>query len=654
MRFIGSKSLLVESIEKVLDENIVDEASSFCDIFSGTASVGRYFKRKYEVISNDIMYFSYVLQMATIKNNEMPKFEGLKQIEINDPLDYLENTDLKGIDFDDKKYFISNNYAPTDQCNRMYLTQQNANRIDFIRLKIEEWKEKRQIEENEYFYLLACLIESVPYVSNISGTYGAYLKKWDKRSLNVMKLERLDIVNNNKKNMSYNINANNLIKKIEGDILYLDPPYNSRQYVPNYHVLETLALYDYPEIKGVTGLRNYSDKKSKYCVKKEVHNEFESLIKYAKFKHILVSYSTDGLMTIEEIEKILKRYGKDDTYKLYKIPYRKYKSKHKQDDDTLYELIFYIQKEVKRENCITNCYVENYSIHKYKDKSKKKKYLKSPLNYIGGKYKILNQIMPYFPKDIDTFIELFAGGLNVGINVDAKKIIANDYNNFIIDIYKEFKKNTIEETISHIEQRIDQFKLSKDNEEGFKEFRNFYNSNQNALDLYTLVCYSFNYQFRFNNNLEYNNPFGRNRSQFSGTLKEKLIIFIKALKEKNIDLTCRDFIALNKLEITSNDFVYCDPPYLITTGSYNDGNRGFKSWGEEQEKKLLEYLDYVNSKNVKFALSNVLEHKGKCNTILKDWAQKYKLIYLNNDYSNSSYNTSNEKGHSVEVLIINY
>ena len=170
--------------------------------------------------------------------------------------------------------------------------------------------------------------------------------------------------------------------------------------------------------------------------------------------------------------------------------------------------------------------------------------------------------------------------------------------------------------------------------------------------MYTLTCYSFNYQFRFNNNREYNNPFGRNRSQFSENMKNNLILFSEKLKNMNIKFLSKEFDKVSIENLGKDDFIYCDPPYLITTGSYNDGNRGFKDWKEEEEIKLYNFLDKANEKNIKFALSNVIEHKGKENTLLKEWSKKYKVIYLDNDYSNSSYNT--KKGKSKEVLIINY
>ena len=640
MRFIGGKAELLSNIQQVIYENIgKEEINSFCDIFSGTSCVARYFKNTYKVYSNDLMYFSYVLQRATIQNNIVSDFKNLRDNGIDNVFEYLNTENIDNID--KSKCFIYNNYSPNQSCERMYLSNENALRIDFIRLKIEEWKNNNLIDEDEYYYLLACLIEGVPYVSNISGTYGAYLKHWDKRTYNSFKMIKLDVENNNKKNKCYNRDANSIIKEIEGDILYIDPPYNSRQYLPNYHLLETIALYDQPEIYGKTGLRPYNDVKSKYCSKKEAKKAFESLIKDANFKHIIVSYSTDGIMSIDEIEQILKKHCMENTYKLYEIPYRKYVSKYTQKSSDLKELIFYIAKDIK---------VENES-NKLSINEIKESYIKSPTNYIGGKYKILNQIIPLFPKKINTFVDLFAGGFNVGINVNANKIICNDHISFLIDIYKELKISSLQEIINHIDKRISEFKLSKENEDGYIAFRKYYNETKQPLDLYTLVCFSYNYQFRFNSKHEYNNPFGRNRSCFSSSMREKLIKFTECIKQKNIEFTIDDFNNLDINNLSSDDLVYCDPPYLITTGSYNDGTRGFKDWKEEQEKELLNLLDKIDEKGIKFALSNVLEHKGRKNNLLIEWSKRYNVNYINSDYSNSSHNTC---GSSIEVLITNY
>lgn len=665
MRYIGNKTNLLKEINRVIEDNCNENEKIFCDLFSGTSSVARFFKNRYKIISNDILYFSYILQRATIFNNQKPNFEKLKnKLHIENVLDYLETININDNNY---KKFISNNYAPNDNCERMYLTPENANRIDYIRTTIEKWKKEELINENEYYYLLATLIEGIPFVSNITGTYGAYLKNWDKRAFKQFEMIRLNVVNNHEDNECYREDANELVKKISGDILYIDPPYNSRQYLPNYHLLETIARYDEPKINGKTGIREYAKEKSNYCIKSRVYKELEELISNANFKHIIMSYNQEGILKKEEIEQILKRYGNEDTYKLYQIPYKQYENKLTKKIEKHYEYIFYIKKEEKIN--LNNIYIKipikeptiltlredeeqyAYSSGNYMLDSHKK-YIKSPLNYIGGKYKLLPQLMKYFPTNINTFVDLFSGGFNVGINVKSNKTICNDINYFIIGLYKELYNNSVESVLERINTNIANYGLSKENESAYKKFRIHYNETKDPIDLYTLACYSFNYQFRFNNNREYNNPFGRNRSQFSENMKNNLILFSDKLKNMNIDFLSKEFDKIPIDNLGSEDLIYCDPPYLITTGSYNDGNRGFKDWKEEEEIKLYNYLDRANRKNIKFAFSNVIEHKGKENVLLKEWSKKYKIINLDNDYSNSSYNT--KKGKSKEVLIINY
>lgn len=347
MRFIGCKTLLLDMIKQVIDEK-APGAESLCDIFSGTATVARYFKQWYEVYSNDLLYFSYVLQMATIKNDSMPKYRKLKsKLGISDPIDYFNGLEAKDMEkLPKEKRFFQNTYAPTG--GRMYMTDENALRIDFARNTVEEWKESGLINDNEYYYLVACIVEGVPFVSNISGTYGAFHKTWERRSYKKYELFRLDVTTNGKKNKCFNGDGTEIVKKIRGDILYIDPPYNGRQYLPNYHVLETAAKYDFPEVRGVTAQRPYENKKSDFCLKTKVVDAFERLIKNADFKHIILSYSTDGLMAVKDIEQVMKKYGKPETFKIYWIPYRRYKSRAQGEKEELKEMLVYIEKKVKR------------------------------------------------------------------------------------------------------------------------------------------------------------------------------------------------------------------------------------------------------------------------------------------------------------------
>jgi len=287
----------------------------------------------------------------------------------------------------------------------------------------------------------------------------------------------------------------------------------------------------------------------------------------------------------------------------------------------------------------------------------KSNYLKSPLNYIGGKYKLLKQILPLFPDNIITFVDLFAGGCNVGINVKAEKVIFNDNLTFLIEMYEMFQNLSLDYILLHIEKQINIFDLSISNEKSYIEFRKFYNLHKNPLDLFVLIAFSFNHQIRFNNSHQYNNPFGKDRSCFNDSMKNNLIKFILKLKEGNYNFINNSFEKFDFDQLQANDFVYCDPPYLISTGTYNDGKRGFKGWTQKEENELLDTLDSLNNKGVQFGLSNVIEHKGNENKILKDWLTRndYPINYLNFNYSNSNYQTKiRDKNSSIEVLITNY
>lgn len=343
MRFIGSKVLLLDNIKQVIDEN-VPRATSLCDIFSGTTCVARYFKQWYQVYSNDLLYFSYVLQKGTIENDSIPSFLGVNNITNGfNPVEYFNELELNQMEsLEQEKRFFQNTYSPKG--NRMYITDENALRIDYARNMVEEWRKTKLITDDEYYYLVASIIEGIPFVSNISGTYGAFHKKWDKRAYKKFELIPLEVTTNNKRNKCFNEDGVELLTKISGDILYVDPPYNERQYEPNYHVLETAAKYDFPDVKGVTGQRPYKDQKSNFCSKKLVLSEFSRLMENAKFKYIILSYSSDGLMSLEDIERIMKQFGKHDTYKVYEIPYRRFKSRNLTKQNKLKEFLFYIEK----------------------------------------------------------------------------------------------------------------------------------------------------------------------------------------------------------------------------------------------------------------------------------------------------------------------
>ena len=292
-----------------------------------------------------------------------------------------------------------------------------------------------------------------------------------------------------------------------------------------------------------------------------------------------------------------------------------------------------------------------------------KKYIKSPMNYTGGKYKLLHQIEPLFPENINLFVDLFTGGGNIAVNVKANKIVANDCEENIIGIYQTFQKyDNVDELIGQIEEIIKTYGLTIDNTEAYNQFRNDYNSlktsqgnyplssyNINIL-LYVLICYSFNHQYRFNSKGEFNMPFGKERSQWNENMKNNLIKFHQRIKEKDVVFLNKDFRRLKVDKLGNDDFVYCDPPYLITCATYNEKD----GWNQECEEDLLNLLDELNTKKIKFALSNVLYSKGKTNDLLIEWSKKYNVHHLDYTYQNCNYHTKDKTNKSDEVLITNY
>lgn len=278
-------------------------------------------------------------------------------------------------------------------------------------------------------------------------------------------------------------------------------------------------------------------------------------------------------------------------------------------------------------------------------------YVKSPLNYTGGKYKLLPQLLELFPKQVNTFVDLFAGGGNVSVNVEAEKVVFNDLMWQVPEMLQEFKKIGVEESLRKIDGYISSYDLSKENKEGYLALRELYNKGKSdPLMLYTLICYSFNNQIRFNNKGAYNMPFGKDRSSFNPTLREKFIIFVQRLQSMEIQFSSKDFRELDLDTLGENDFVYCDPPYLITVASYNENG----GWGEQAERDLLAKLDTLDKAGVKFGLSNVFESKGKENIILKEWAKGYTVHYLDHTYSNCSYHKKDKQSKDIEVFITNY
>lgn len=310
MNYIGSKYSLLDFLETTIEEvsgykdgdNYV-----FGDLFAGTGIIGQTYKSKgCTVISNDIQYYSYVLNKHYIEN--IPELD-------TSLLEKLNNlTPVEG--------FIYKNYCEGSGSGRNYFTNENGMKCDAIRAELEHLRITGEIDDHLYFYYLASLVNSIDKYANTASVYGAFLKHIKKSAQKKFQLELLPVISGSI-GETYNEDINELAKKICGDVLYLDPPYNARQYCSNYHVLETISRYDNPKLNGVTGLRDSTYQKSKFCSKRTVVDTFEDLIKNAKFKYIFLSYNNEGLMSLDTIKKIMSRYGE---YSFFTKDYKRFKA----------------------------------------------------------------------------------------------------------------------------------------------------------------------------------------------------------------------------------------------------------------------------------------------------------------------------------------
>lgn len=281
----------------------------------------------------------------------------------------------------------------------------------------------------------------------------------------------------------------------------------------------------------------------------------------------------------------------------------------------------------------------------------KNSFIKSPINYIGNKYKLISQIIPLFPDKIKSFVDVFGGSGTVLLNVEADQYIYNDINPYVASIFDGLVSKNCEEIITQIEKVISEYELSKTNKDGFEKLRDDYNDGRNDwLTLYTLMCYSFNYQFRFNNNHQYNSSFGKDRSCFSENQRKNIRAIRNVIGNRPVNVFSKSFTDLDYSNFTCDDLVYFDPPYFNSTGSYNDGKRGFEGWTEQHESRLLHLIDNLDNRGVRFALSNNLKYG---NPLLEQWRSNYRTHYLTSDYSNCNYQLI-DKGTDCEVLITNY
>lgn len=617
MRYLGNKESILDQIRSLMAEKgLMGHEYVFFDAFCGSGSVADYFKNDFDLIINDNLKWSVVYTQGRICAPTCT-FDTLGF----DPFEFLNSNENR------MEGFIYKTYSPGGS-NRMYFTAENAGRIDYFRQTIEGWYEESLISDDEYAYLIACLIESVSDVSNTAGVYGAFLKKWDSRALKPIVFDKVDYLDKTAKSLTVlNDKIENIISDVECDVLYMDPPYTQNQYGTQYHLLETLVLDDNPAVSPITGSRSTAPMRSDWSKEYKVNIMFDRVLSKTKAKYIVFSYNNDGFMSKEYIEAALKRYGKPETYCCKKIAYKKYQNWKSQNEKEHFEYLFFVEMK-KKEDVI----------------------IESPLNYIGSKAKLVSAIKSNLPDGIDTFIDIFGGGFNVGINMNFNVVHYNDLNCMVERLIRSFREHDTYSYLSYVKKLIAKYGLEKAKAEPYYELRDYYNSlekeKRDPRILYTLILYGYQQQIRFNGNHEFNNPVGVR--WFNDKVLEKFISFSREIKEQNVVFHNKDYYQIEEVN-NNNAFVYLDPPYKMTTGSYNDGKRGFKGWNDKLEAELFEYLNGLNTNGIRFMLSYVIEHKGKINDNLLKWVEKnnYHIVELGEVIGISG---SKRK----EVFIINY
>ncbi|MDR3092763.1 MAG: Dam family site-specific DNA-(adenine-N6)-methyltransferase, partial [Endomicrobium sp.] len=589
-RYLGNKYRLLPFIKKVITDNCSD-IDSIADIFAGTGAVSTLFKDR-KIITNDMMYSNFICHLAWFGS------ENISREKIIEIIKNYNEIKIK------KDNYMSKNFANT------YFSLKVCRKIGYIREDIENLYKKRKINNRERAILITSLLYAMDRIANTCGHYDAYRKNGDlSKKLELFVPTVSNNLNNN--NKCFNTDANSLVKDIKADLVYIDPPYNSRQYCDLYHLVENVAKWDKPKVDGVAKKMKRNNLKSDYCTQK-APKVFEDLISNVDAKYILLSYNnmankgnarSNAKISDVDIMKVLAKKGRVKTFS------QKYKSftAGKSDIQENEERLFL---------CV--CETPEYG----------NPLVQSPLNYTGGKFQLLPQILPHFPTKVDTFVDLFCGGANVGVNVNHNKVILNDKEQYIPYLFSTFKNLDKETLFDMIYGIIDKYKLSLSSKYGYKKYNcnsadglGVYNKNQfikmrrdfnnyKSKDYYyyallhVLIVYSFNNQIRFNAKGEFNLPVGKR--DFNTQMINKLNSFVDRLKNNNFIFTSMDFRKFDTKILTKNSFIYCDPPYLITCASYNEQN----GWTNKDEKDLLNFLDFINAKKVKFALSNVLRSKG--------------------------------------------
>ena len=627
-RYTGSKYKLASWIRELIQKHC--SGDSFFDVFAGTGVITAFEMEHFKkFVVNDFLFSNSVIYDAFFSKEN---YDLVKLKEMTDDWNFKLLEDVSG-------NFFSQNYGGK------YFSPNDAKKIGYLRQNIEKFKET--LSNKEYAILLASLIYSADRIANTVGHYDAYIQGEtlkDKFNFDFIKPFTMQ----DKQIEIYREDANILAKKIECDVAYIDPPYNSRQYSRFYHVLETLVQWDNPKLTGVA-LKRPAENMSEYC-RSGAREAFADLINSLNCKYIVVSYnntynskssSSKNKLDLEDIRLILQRKGNVDTYDTSHPFFNA--GKTNLEDHREFLFICKVKKDANMQ--------------------------RSPFFFVGDKRKLMPQLNKLFPAYINNYYEPFCGGGSSFLNTVAKEYIVNDVNFYVIKLHELFLENALnnEKFFHEIFSMIENYGLScsfkgkyvpaelkkkfvktyyaEFNKIGYLHLRGDFNENQSDfLRLYLLLIYGFNHMIRFNDKSQFNLPVGN--VDFNKNVADAIEGYFHFLKSSKIKFQNEDFKKFLSDQIfREGDFVYCDPPYLISDSEYN------KLWDEVKEYELYMALDDLNRQGVNFGLTNLLRHKGQENGILLRWSEKYYCFPIRSNYI--SFNDNSVKSDTKEIYVTN-
>ncbi len=632
-RYLGNKSAIAKFIRETVDKEC-GEIQSLIDIFAGTGAVSNAFIDK-EITTNDLLYSNYLTNKAWFS-----------------PQDYRPGLIIEFIAALNSIHSRKPNYFRKNFANT-YFSADDCSKIGEAREAVFISHQKNLISDREHAILVSSILYGMDRIANTVGHYDAYrhgTTSIDRLEFPVI-LPSIDVHPNNK---SYNRDANEIVGALVGDVLYLDPPYNSRQYSDAYHLLENVARWQKPKTQGVAKKMDRSDIKSAYSTK-QASLAFRELVSQSNSKFIVLSYNNMGdkgngrsnaKISDEEILSILGTRGTVKVFEISHRPFNAGKSKVHENSERLFI-----------------CKVSNPS-------PISPKVVASPINYVGNKRKLVPSIVPHLGRP-ELLIDVFSGGCTVGLNSAARAVIFNDSDEVLVSLMSYLAATPPQKVINDAKSIIRKFGLTNSagssyqalgtdsnggladlNRAPYVALREKYNgqSSRQLVYLYMLVVFGFNNQMRFNKSGNFNLPVGKR--DFNSKMQSKLVEYHRRMNSMDYRFSSLDFRSIDIHSKPIDTVFYCDPPYLITTAPYNENGR----WTELDERDLLKFLDEIDRSGRKFALSNVLESKGRVNKLLTDWYESsiYHLLDLDSTYSNANYRRQNKESKTREVLITNF